>query len=261
MDFQNLRLEERDGIAVVTIDRSKKLNALNAATMVEIEEVFRSLGANEGVRAVIVTGAGEKAFVAGADIGELARETASSGHVAMLRGQGILRGIETLGKPVIAAINGFALGGGLELALACHVRIASEGAKLGLPEVTLGAIPGYGGTQRLARIVGRGRALEMILTGDPIDAAEAHRIGLINRVVPAGEPLLTAAESLARRMTRNAPLALRHALLAVDQGLEVDLSKGLLIEATLFGILCGTEDLREGMNAFLEKRPAKFQGR
>jgi enoyl-CoA hydratase len=261
MDFENLRVEERDGIGIVTIDRPKKLNALNAATMAEIDEVFRSLGVNDSVRAVIVTGAGDRAFVAGADIGELARETATSGHATSLRGQAVFRRIETLGKPVIAAINGFALGGGLELALACHLRIASEGAKLGLPELTLGAIPGYGGTQRLARLAGRGRALEMILTGDPVDAAEAYRLGLVNRVVPAAESLLAAAEALARRMTRNAPVALRHALMAVDQGIEVDLEKGLLIEATLFGILCGTEDLREGMNAFLEKRPAKFQGK
>jgi enoyl-CoA hydratase len=261
MTFENLRVEEREGIAVVTIDRPKKLNALSAATMAEVEAAFRSLGANESVRAVIVTGAGERAFVAGADIAELARETSTSGQVTALRGQAVFRGIETLGKPVLAAINGFALGGGLELALACHVRIASATAKLGLPEVGLGAIPGYGGTQRLARIVGRGRALEMILTGDPIDATEALRIGLVNRVVPEGESLLAAAETLVRRMTRNAPLALHHALVAVDEGLEVDLSKGLLIEATLFGLLCGTEDLKEGMSAFLDKRPARFQGK
>jgi enoyl-CoA hydratase len=260
MSYQNLTSVETEGIACLAVDRPKKLNALNAETMAELEAAFSRYGADESVRAVIVTGTGEKAFVAGADISELARETGATGHRTALRGQALFRRIETLGKPVIAAIHGFALGGGLELALACHVRIASPSAKLGLPEVTLGAIPGYGGTQRLSRIVGRGRALEMILTGDPIDAEEAYRIGLVNRVVPA-EALLEAARALARRMIRNAPLALRHALLAVDQGLEADLEKGMLLEATLFGILCGTEDLREGMNAFLEKRAAKFQGK
>ena len=261
MTNQNLTIAESGGIASLTIDRPKKLNALNAETLLELDAAFSRFGADESVRAVIVTGTGDRAFVAGADISELARETGATGHRTALRGQALFRRIETLGKPVIAAINGFALGGGLELALACHVRIASPSAKLGLPEVTLGAIPGYGGTQRLARIVGRGRALEMILTGDPIDAQEAYRIGLVNRVVPEGASLLDAARELAQRMIRNAPLALRHALLAVDRGLDADLDGGLLLEATLFGILCATEDLREGMNAFLEKRPAKFQGK
>jgi enoyl-CoA hydratase len=260
MDLQNLKLSTRDAVALLTVNRPQKLNAMNYETMAELERVFTHLEADEAVRAVIVTGEGEKAFIAGADIQELARETATTGHRTALRGQGIFRRIETLGKPVIAAINGFCLGGGLELALSCHVRVAAEGAKLGLPEVTLGAIPGYGGTQRLARLVGRGLASEMILTGDPIDASEALRIGLVNRVVPR-EALLDTADALARRMVRNAPMALRHALLAIDQGLEADQEKGLLLEATLFGILCGTEDLREGMNAFLEKRKAAFRGK
>jgi enoyl-CoA hydratase len=260
MNLQNLKLESREAIATVTVNRPPKLNAMNYETMAEIESVFRHLRSDDAVRAVVVTGAGEKAFIAGADIQELARETGTTGHLTALRGQGIFRNIETLGKPVIAAINGFCLGGGLELALSCHVRVASEGAKLGLPEVTLGAIPGYGGTQRLARLVGRGRACEMILTGDPVDASEALRIGLVNKVVPK-EALLETAEGLAQRMVRNAPLALRHALTAIDQGVEADLEKGLLLEATLFGILCGTEDLREGMNAFLEKRKAAFRGK
>ncbi len=259
MDLESLKLSTRDGVALLTVNRPQKLNAMNYETMAELDRAFSHFEGDDAVRAVIVTGEGDKAFIAGADIKELARETATTGHRTALRGQSIFRRIETLGKPVIAAINGFCLGGGLELALSCHVRVAAEGAKLGLPEVTLGAIPGYGGTQRLSRLVGRGLASEMILTGDPIDAAEALRIGLVNRVVPMAS-LLETADTIARRMVRNAPLALRHALLAIDQGLEADLEKGLLLEATLFGILCGTEDLKEGMTAFLEKRKAAFRG-
>lgn len=259
MDLDNLKYETRDGVAFVTIDRPKKLNALNASTLGEIDRVFEAIREDDSVRGVLVTGSGEKAFVAGADIAELARETSTTGANTARRGQGIFRRIETLGKPVVAAVNGFALGGGLELALACHVRVASENAKLGLPEVTLGAIPGYGGTQRLVRLVGRGRALELILTGQHIDAAEAYRIGLVNRVVPL-DALQESAQELLQAMIKNAPLALRSALTAVDEGSDIDQEKGLLLEAMLFGILCGTEDLREGMNAFLEKRPAKFRG-
>jgi enoyl-CoA hydratase len=260
MELKSLQLSTTDGIARLTVNRPQKLNAMNAETLLEIDSAFSRLGADEAVRAVVVTGAGEKAFIAGADIQELALLTATTGHSAALGGQGVFRRIETMAKPVVAAINGFALGGGLELALSCHLRVAAEGARLGLPEVTLGAIPGYGGTQRLSRLVGRGRALEMILTGDPIDAAEAHRIGLVNRVVPK-EALIDSATDLAKRMIRNGPLALKHALLAVDRGLDMDLENGLLLEATLFGILCGTEDLKEGMNAFLEKRKAAFRGK
>ena len=259
MDFKNLTLTERDGITTLTVDRPKKLNALNRETLAEIDRAIDVAADDDSVRAVIVTGAGDKAFVAGADIQELAQESATTGHLAARRGQEIFRKIETLGKPVVAAVNGFALGGGLELALACHLRVASETAKLGLPEVTLGVIPGYGGTQRLARLVGRGRALELILTGSHIDAAEAHRIGLVNRVVPAAE-LTSETETLVRKIIANGPLALRHALVAVDQGLDVALDQGMLLEATLFGILFGTGDLREGMTAFLEKRKAEFKG-
>jgi enoyl-CoA hydratase len=260
MNFENLTVTHRDAITTVTVDRPKKLNAMTRETLQELEQVFDALASDDAVRAVIVTGAGDKAFVAGADIKELAEESATTGHLAAQRGQETFRKIEALGKPVVAAINGFALGGGLELALACHLRVASENAKLGLPEVTLGVIPGYGGSQRLARLVGRGRALELILTGAHIDASEAHRIGLVNRVVPATE-LLSETEKLVRKIIANGPLALRHALIAVDQGLDVAQEQGMLLEATLFGILFGTDDLREGMSAFLEKRRAEFKGK
>ncbi len=258
--YQNLRIERRDRVAVLTIDRPKVLNALDAATMKELDAAFAELGADESVQAVIVTGAGDRAFVAGADINELAKQDSRSGYETSLRGQRVFRRIETLGKPVIAAVNGYALGGGLELALACHLRIAAEGARMGLPEVSLGAIPGYGGTQRLARLIGKGRALEMILTGERIDAAEAFRTGLVNRVVPA-ERLLASCEEMARKILSNGPLAVRHALDAVERGLDGALEEGLVLEASLFGVLCGTEDYREGMKAFQEKRPPRFEGR
>jgi enoyl-CoA hydratase len=209
---------------------------------------------------VIVTGAGEKAFVAGADIAELAKQSPVEGKEATLRGQRVVDRIEGLGKPVVAAINGFALGGGCELAMACHVRIASENARLGTPEVKLGLMCGYGGTQRLPRLVGRGRALELLLTGEMIDAAEAYRIGLVNKVVPR-DALLGEAEALLRKMLANGPLSLRFTLQAVTAGHEMPLEQGLLLEATLFGLICATEDSKEGTTAFLEKRPAKFLGK
>ncbi len=260
MSFPNLSIETRDGVAVVTVNRPKVLNALNAETISELDRAFAELGTDQAVKGVILTGSGEKAFVAGADIEELAQETPASGQETSRRGQRVFRRIETLGKPVIGAVNGFALGGGLELALACHIRLAAEGAKLGLPEVKLGVIPGYGGTQRLARIVGRGRALEMILSGEMIDAAEAHRIGLVNRVVPLAE-LLEEAESLMRKILSNGPLAVRYALSAIDQGLDGSLEEGMVLESTLFGLSCATEDMQEGMNAFIEKRAAQFKGK
>ncbi|MFQ5790043.1 MAG: enoyl-CoA hydratase/isomerase family protein [Acidobacteriota bacterium] len=260
MAYKNLDIETRDGISVVTINRPKVLNALNFETMGELAAAFASLARDGSVRGIVVTGAGEKAFVAGADIKELERETPESGHESSIRGQSVFRQIEAVGKPVVAAVNGFALGGGLELALACHMRIAAEEAKMGLPEVKLGAMPGYGGTQRLGRLIGKGRALQMILTGEPIDAAEAYRIGLVNRVVPRGE-LLEAARALLQKVLRNGPLAVRNALIAVDRGLDGSSEEGLALEASLFGVLCGTEDLREGMRAFLEKRPAEFKGK
>ena len=260
MTFRNLLAEKRGEVLVVTIHRPQQLNALNAETMGELDSVFGELDSDETVRGVILTGGGEKAFVAGADIKELAGETPTSGRQTSAGGQAVLRRIETSVKPVIAAINGFALGGGLELALACHLRIAAEGATMGLPEVKLGGIPGYGGTQRLARLVGKGRALELILTGGRIDAGEAHRIGLVNRVV-SPHRLLEEAEALLREILANGPLATQYALMAVERGLEGTLDEGLMLESSLFGLLCATEDMREGMKAFIEKRPPRFGGK
>jgi enoyl-CoA hydratase len=260
MTFENLRIAKRDGVAVVTINRPDKLNALNDRTVSELEAAFADLGADAALRGVVVTGAGEKAFVAGADIGELATESAVGGRERSVRGQAVFNRIENLGKPVVAAVNGFALGGGCELALACHLRIASENARLGTPEVKLGIMCGYGGTQRLARLVGKGRALELLLTGEMVDAQEALRIGLVNRVVPK-ERLIEEAEAVLRKMIANGPLSLRFTLEAVNAGLEMQLPDGQNLEATLFGLICTTDDMREGTRAFLEKRPAKFQGR
>src|SRR5215813_6443368 len=220
MEYRNLLVETRDGVAVVTVNRPEKLNALDDRTMEELDTVFGALGTDPAVRGVILTGAGEKAFVAGADIGELARQSPVEGKERSIRGQKTLDRIENLGKPVVAAVGGFALGGGCELAMACHVRVASENAKLGTPEVKLGLMCGYAGTQRLPRLVGKGRALEMLLTGEMIDAAEALRIGLVNRVVPR-ERLLAEAEALLRKMLANGPLSLRFTLQAVNDGLEM----------------------------------------
>ena len=254
-----LRVETSDHIATVTVNRPDKLNALNADVVSGLFDAFRALAADADVRAVLLTGSGEKAFVAGADISELARMTPISGIDVSRAGQVAFRFIETMRKPVIAAINGFALGGGLELALACHLRWASENAKLGLPEVKLGIIPGYGGTVRLPRLVGRGRALEMILSGEMIDAAEAHRIGLVNKVVPQPE-LLSGARALAAKMIANGPVALALAIEAVDHGYNVTTEDALRLESNLFGLLAATSDMREGMSAFLEKRKAEFKG-
>ncbi len=260
MNYESLIVEKRDGVAIVTINRPEKLNALNEKLMQELDAAFAALGADGDVRGVVLTGAGEKAFVAGADIGELSRQSPVGGKEKSIRGQRTLDRIENLGKPVIAAVNGFALGGGCELALCCHVRVASENARLGTPEVKLGLMCGYAGTQRLARLVGKGRALEMLLTGEPVDAAEAHRIGLVNKVFPK-EKLLAEAEALLRKMIANAPTSLRFSLEAVNAGLEMPFDEAQYLEATLFGLLCTTEDMKEGTQAFLEKRPAKFQGK
>ena len=260
MDYENIRIDVADGILRLTIDRPKVLNALNAATVQELYRVFQMARDDDSVRAVIVTGAGEKAFVAGADINELAAQTPISGKETSSRGQNVFNYIERFPKPVIAAINGFALGGGCELALACHIRIASENAQLGLPEVTLGIIPGYGGTQRMARLLGKGRALELICSGERVKADEAARIGLVNRVVPLDQ-LLPTCEELAKKIASRAPLAIRAAIEAVVIGSEMPSEEGQLLEATLFGLLCATEDTKEGMRAFLEKRAASFTGK
>ncbi len=260
MGFDNLLYEVRDGLAVVTVNRPDKLNALDRKTVEELDRAMADAAAQPDVLAVILTGAGPKAFVAGADINELARQTPLGGKDYSLYGQGVLARIESLGKVTIAAVNGFALGGGCELALACNLRVASENAKLGLPEVTLGIIPGFGGTQRLARLVGKGKALELILSGEMIDAKEAHRIGLVNRIAPAGEAV-PAAESLARTIMSRGPQAVRMAIEAVNEGLEMPIEEGLFLEATLFGLVTTTEDFKEGTRAFIEKRKADFMGR
>jgi enoyl-CoA hydratase len=259
-DYEFLRIETADGIATVTVNRPDKLNALNAATVAEIDAAFHQLAADAGVGGILLTGAGAKAFVAGADIAELATMDPLGGIGVSRRGQDAFRFIERMRKPVVAAVNGFALGGGLELALACHIRIAAASARFGLPEVKLGIIPGYGGTVRLPRLVGRGRALELILSGDMIDAAEALRIGLVNKVVEP-DALVSSARALLGRMLANGPVALALALESVDHAEGTATAEALTLESNLFGLLAGTADMREGMQAFLEKRPARFQGR
>jgi len=259
MEYENLIVETKDRIARVTVNRPKVLNALNEKTVREIHAAFASLRENAEVGVVILTGAGEKAFVAGADINELAVMTPLQGEASSRLGQAALREIETLGKPVLAAINGFALGGGCELALACHMRFASEVARLGLPEVGLGIIPGYGGTQRLPRIVGLGFALEMITTARVIDAQEALRIGLVNRVLPAAE-LIPHCEKVAGEILSRGALAVRYAMDAAIRGMETDLPQGLEREAGHFGLLAATADMHEGLKAFLEKRKPTFTG-
>jgi enoyl-CoA hydratase len=251
---------EADGLAVITVSRPDKLNALNAGTVRQLDELLREVRHDGDVRAVVLTGAGEKAFVAGADIAELATMGPIDGVEVSRAGQDTFRMLERMPKPVIAAINGFALGGGLELALACHIRIASTRAKFGLPEVRLGIIPGYGGTVRLPRLVGRGRALELMLTGEMIDAAEAHRIGLVNRVEEP-ENLLAAARAMAQKMIANGPIAIALALEAVDRGMSTTIDDAQILESRLFGLLASTDDMREGMQAFLEKRKADFRNR
>src|SRR5580658_5424373 len=261
MSFQFLSFEpDADGLALITINRSEKLNALNQTVISELGEAFRVVREDASVKALILTGSGEKAFVAGADIGEISKLDAVEAERTSRRGQEIFRALETLRKPSVAAINGYALGGGLELAMCCTIRIASHNAKLGQPEVKLGIVPGYGGTQRLPRLIGRGRALELLLSGEPINAAEAHRIGLVNAVVPQCDLLSHSRAWLGKTLT-NAPLALGLVMEAVDSGLNAGLEEGLRFEAAAFGVSAATEDRREGTRAFLEKRTAAFAGK
>lgn len=260
MNYQTLLYAVSDQIATVTINRPDKLNALNAQAKKELRDLFIGIKTDPAVDVVIITGSGEKAFVAGTDIKELTELTGDSGKEFSANGQEVFDMIENLGKPVIAAVNGYALGGGCELALACHIRVAAENAKFGQPEVNLGVIPGYGGTQRLARLVGRGRAMELILTGAQIDAQEAWRIGLVNRVVPRAE-LMKAASEMARVITSKSQFAIRMALKGVNITEEVSLTEGLRLEASLFGLCCDSEDMKEGTRAFLEKRQPVFKGK
>ena len=259
MPYELLTLAVADRIATVTFNRPDKLNALNNATFVELARVTEEIRGRDDVGGVILTGAG-RAFVAGADISELAHETPATARWRAGRGQRVFRAIETLPKPVIAAVNGFALGGGCELAMACHVRIASETAKFGQPEVKLGTVLGYGGTQRLARLVGRGRALQLLLTGEQVDAQEAFRIGLVNRVVPADQ-LLATATAMLTQMLANGPLALAGCIELVNQGLDMPLEQATATEAAWFGLLAASSDMAEGTAAFLAKRQAKFTGK
>jgi enoyl-CoA hydratase len=259
MAFDNLLLERDAAVATVTINRPKVLNALNAQTVDELRRAMLDLKHDPSIRVVILTGAGDRSFVAGADINELSGKAPASNRELALTGQHVFDIIEHLGKPVIAAINGYALGGGCELAMACTLRIAADHAKLGQPEVNLGLLPGYAGTQRLPRLVGKGRALELLLTGAPIDAAEAERIGLVNRVVPGSE-LASAVKTLASTLAAQAPLAMRYIIDAVNTGLEMPVAEGAIHEATLFGLIATTDDMREGTRAFLEKRKPVFKG-
>jgi enoyl-CoA hydratase len=260
MTYQTLLVDVRDGIATVTVNRPDKLNALNDQVVADLRAAVAALKADPAVKGVILTGAGPKAFVAGADIGDLAKQGVLDGRERALSGQAVLNALETMGKPVLAAVNGFALGGGCELAMACHIRIAGENAKFGQPEVKLGITPGYGGTQRLPRIVGKGRALHLLLTAEMIDAQEALRIGLVTKVVPADQ-LMAEAVKLMRGIVANGPVAVALTIEAVHQGLEMTLAEGLQLEANAFGLVASTQDMKEGLTAFLEKRPAKFEGR
>jgi len=281
MEFQNITYTVEDRIATVTINRPKTLNALNSETIAELSQVFDQIVEDDNVLGVVVTGAGSKAFVAGADIGELSTKNPTTGRDFSLSGQAVFNKIESLPKPVIAAVNGFALGGGCELAMACHLRVAAMHAKFGQPEVGLGIIPGYGGTQRLPRLVGKGCALELLLGGGMINAAEAFRIGLANAVVEVykkdeegneitdekgrkvfdNDEFLSNIKGMLKGILTKGPVALSHVIEAVNRGLETDLPSGLKLEADLFGLLYSTEDTREGLNAFLEKREAKFTGK
>jgi enoyl-CoA hydratase len=260
MPYENILFEKKESIAYITFNRPKVLNALNRKTVEELRDALLETRDDSSVRVVILTGAGEKSFVAGADISELAQRTPVDGKDFSLFGQSVFHLLETLGKPSICAINGFALGGGCELALSCTIRLASKTAKLGQPEVKLGIIPGYGGSQRLARLCGKGVAHELCLTGEMITAEEAERIGLVNHIYEPAD-LLPAAEAMAKKIIANAPLAVKYTMEAIERGVEMPQEEGLFLEATLFGLSCATEDMREGTKAFLEKRKADFKGK
>ncbi len=258
--LENILYEKKGAVAYITLNRPKVLNALNQRTWEELRSAFEDARDDAEVRGIIVTGAGDKAFAAGADISELAKATAVEAEKSSSYGQEVLNLVESLGKPVIAAVNGFALGGGCETAMACTIRVASENARFGVPEVTLGLIPGCGGTQRLPRLVGKGRALQLILSGGMIGADEAYRIGLVNEVVPAAD-LISRAEAILKPILANAPLSVKFAIEAVNNGLNTTVTEGLALEASYFGLCAGTEDKKEGTEAFLQKRKAQFQGR
>ena len=260
MSFEFILYSVKDKIATVTINRPDVLNALNWKTMQELQEAFLKAKTSEEVGGVIITGSGEKSFVAGADIKELATKDPVGAKEFAVTSQEILHLIEHLPKPVIAAVNGFCLGGGCELAMACHIRVASENAKFGQPEVNLGLIPGNGGSQRLPRLVGKGRAIELLLTGNMIDAQEAYRIGLVNKIAPAGE-LIAASEEILNTIFKKGPVAVKLCLEAVNHGMELTLDEGIRLEANLFGMCFSTEDMKEGTQAFLEKRKAQFKGK
>ena len=258
--LENVLYDKKGGVAYVTLNRPKVLNALNTPTWADLRTAFEDARDDAAVRGVILTGAGDKAFIAGADISELARATAIDAERVSRLGQGVLDLVENLGKPVVAAINGFALGGGCETAMACTIRIAVEHAKFGQPEVKLGLLPGGGGTQRLPRLVGKGRALQLVLSGGMIGAQEAWRIGLVNEVVPAAD-LIPRAEAILKEIAANAPIAVKYALDAINKGMETSQSEGFALEASYFGLCAATEDKKEGTSAFLEKRAAQFHGR
>jgi enoyl-CoA hydratase len=260
LKFENVLYEKKGPIAYVTLNRPKVLNALNQATWRDLQAAFEAAREDDDVHGVILTGAGDKAFIAGADIGELSQISAVEAEKSSSFGQAVLNLVENLGKPVIAAINGFALGGGCETAMACTIRIAVESAKFGQPEVKLGLLPGGGGTQRLPRLVGKGRALQLILTGEIISAQEAYRIGLVNEVVPAAD-LISRAEAILKQVFSNAPIAVKYSLEAVNKGMETSQAEGFALEASFFGLCAGTEDKKEGTSAFLAKRAPQFQGR
>jgi enoyl-CoA hydratase len=260
LTLENVLYEKKSAIAYVTLNRPKVLNALNRRTWEDLETAFEDARKDSAIRGVILTGAGDKAFIAGADIGELSRVTAVEAEESSTFGQGVLNLIENLGKPVVAAINGFALGGGCETAMACTIRVATENARFGQPEVKLGVLPGGGGTQRLPRLIGKGRALQLILSGEMISAQEAYRIGLVNEVVPAAD-LTTRAEAILKQIFANAPIAVRYSLEAVNKGSETSQAEGLALEASFFGLCAATADKQEGTQAFLQKRVPEFQGR